>query len=119
MEKDLDNSVERGEVVANTEESGAANTNRRRFTRNAIVGSAVMLTLGNRAAWGDGTGGDAPVQCVSTPTLLSYRAFGENFSSAHPQAMQDDIKDFENLSKQTNKYREVSEADETCLFEKD
>ena len=38
---------------------------RRRFTRNAIAGGAVMLSLGNRAAWG-------ATNCMSVATLNSF-----------------------------------------------
>ena len=41
-------------------------TSRRRFSRSAIAGSAVLLSLGNRAAWG------AQVGCMSVATLNSF-----------------------------------------------
>lgn len=43
-------------------------TSRRKFTRNMLVGSAVLLTLNNRSAWG------APpaLNCISTNLLVSY-----------------------------------------------
>lgn len=41
---------------------------RRKFTRNALLGSAVLLTLSNKAAWAE-----APsLLCVSTNSLVSY-----------------------------------------------
>jgi hypothetical protein len=39
---------------------------RRRFSRSAIAGSAVLLSLGNRGAWG------AQVGCMSLATLNSF-----------------------------------------------
>jgi hypothetical protein len=39
---------------------------RRRFSRSAIAGSAVLLSLGNRAAWGQTVG------CMSVATLNSF-----------------------------------------------
>jgi hypothetical protein len=42
-------------------------TSRRKFTRNALVGSAVLLTLSNRSAWGAKV-----VVCASANLLLSY-----------------------------------------------
>lgn len=40
---------------------------RRKFTRNALVGSAVLLTLSNRSAWGA-----TATACISTSLLTSY-----------------------------------------------
>ena len=42
-------------------------TSRRTFTRNVLVGSAVLLTLSNRSAWAANE-----VVCVSTNLLMSY-----------------------------------------------
>ena len=42
-------------------------TSRRTFTRNVLVGSAVLLTLSNRSAWAT-----KEVVCVSTNLLMSY-----------------------------------------------
>lgn len=53
-------------------------TNRRRFSRSAIVGSAVLLSLGNRAAWGGG----ATVGCMSVATLNSFNPSTGHFVSA-------------------------------------
>jgi hypothetical protein len=39
---------------------------RRRFSRNALAGSAVLLSLGNRSAWGQ------TVDCMSVTTLSSF-----------------------------------------------
>ena len=41
---------------------------RRRFTRNAAVGGTVLLSLANRAAWGQ----DVPPECLSTDHWASY-----------------------------------------------
>jgi hypothetical protein len=49
---------------------------RRRFSRSAIAGSAVLLSLGNRAAWG------AQVGCMSLATLNSFNPATGNFMSA-------------------------------------
>jgi hypothetical protein len=49
---------------------------RRRFSRSAIAGSAVLLSLGNRAAWG------AQVGCMSVATLNSFNPATGNFMSA-------------------------------------
>ena len=43
------------------------NPDRRRFSRNALAGSAVLLSLGNRSAWGGQT-----IGCMSIATLNSF-----------------------------------------------
>ncbi len=45
--------------------SDGQGVSRRKFTRNALVGSAVLLTLSNRSAWG-------ATACISTSLLTSY-----------------------------------------------
>jgi hypothetical protein len=55
---------------------------RRRFTRNALVGSAVIVSLGNRAAWGY-TGNNVGA-CMSGPTLASFATNGNTFASFNP-----------------------------------
>ena len=52
---------------------------RRRFTRNAVVGSVVVASLGNRAAWGQ----EATATCMSVSILQSFATTGA-FLSAHP-----------------------------------
>jgi hypothetical protein len=68
-----------GDIV-NGGERGS--TGRRRFTRNAVLGSTAILSLGNRAAWGE-----APLtDCVSAATWGSYDPKGDNpgFLSVQP-----------------------------------
>ena len=60
-------------------EATPSDANRRRFTRNALVGSAVLLSLGNRAAWGQAV----PDECLSLPTWNSYTP-GVGFASLSP-----------------------------------
>lgn len=61
------------------EDTLKAHSTRRRFARNAVVGGAVFLSLGNRSAWGvddiDGT-------CMSTSILNSFT--GAGFASMGP-----------------------------------
>ena len=57
------------------------NLNRRRFSRNALAGSAVLLSLGNRSAWGGQTMG-----CMSVNTLNSFDPVQGMFISAPAQA---------------------------------
>jgi hypothetical protein len=53
-----------------------SDASRRRFSRSAIAGSAVLLSLGNRGAWG------AQVGCMSVATLNSFNPATGNFMSA-------------------------------------
>lgn len=53
---------------------------RRRFSRHALAGSAVLLSLGNRAAWGGGTSQIAG--CMSVMTLNSFNPETGMFVSA-------------------------------------
>lgn len=50
---------------------------RRRFSRSAIAGSAVLLSLGNRAAWGQDV-----VGCMSVASLNSFNPSTGMFISA-------------------------------------
>lgn len=53
-------------------------SNRRQFSRSALIGSAVLLSLGNRAAWST----DQTVGCMSLATLNSFNPATGNFISA-------------------------------------
>jgi hypothetical protein len=50
--------------------------NRRRFSRSALTGSAVLLSLGNRSAWGQ------TVDCMSVTTINSFDPTTGMFASA-------------------------------------
>lgn len=52
---------------------------RRRFSRAALAGSAVLLSLGNRVAWG---GGSQTLGCMSVTTLNSFNPNTGVFISA-------------------------------------
>jgi len=52
---------------------------RRRFSRSALAGSAVLLSLGNRAAWGGGT---QIAGCMSVMTVNSFNPETGMFISA-------------------------------------
>lgn len=60
--------VNSGENVVPADDEGKG-ISRRKFTRNALVGSAVLLTLGNRSAWGASSN---TLMCLSTNLLVSY-----------------------------------------------
>ena len=49
---------------------------RRHFSRNALAGSAVLLSLANRSAWGQ------TVDCMSLPTINSFNPTTGMFASA-------------------------------------
>jgi hypothetical protein len=52
----------------------ASTTTRRRFARNAVVGGAVLATLGNRAAWGQTECNEDP--CLSANAWASFNMNG-------------------------------------------
>ena len=62
------------------EQHDLPNPTRRRFARQAIVGSTVLLSLGNRTAWGADW---VTENCISQNTWLSY-APGVGFASVNP-----------------------------------
>ena len=80
MDKDLENGLDNEEIPAQTDPAAENGTSRRRFTRNAVVGSAVLVSLGNRAAWGQ----DPGETCMSATILASFVANGNKFASMHP-----------------------------------
>ena len=57
----------------------AVDQSRRRFSRSAIAGGAVLASLGSRAAWGQA--GDV-VDCMSVMTLNSFHPETGMFTSA-------------------------------------
>jgi len=79
---DKDSGKDRNDVTAAPQEAvGEAlqDPSRRRFSRGALAGSAVLLSLGNRAAWG---GGGHPIGCMSLTTLNSFNPATGMFVSA-------------------------------------
>jgi hypothetical protein len=62
------------------EEPRPPSATRRRFAKNAIVGSAVLLSLGNRTAWGRAV----PEECLSMTTWDSFTDGGFAFASYDP-----------------------------------
>ena len=53
MDKDVEKDPTlKGDQESRDEKANAPASSRRRFTRNALVGSSVVLPLGNRPAWG-------------------------------------------------------------------
>ena len=64
---------------AQAEGTQAPDATRRRFARNAVIGSAVILSLGNRATWSQ----DIVGPCISNSIWDSF-VMGNNMISAHP-----------------------------------
>ena len=66
-EKDFDQQIDDHSGVSVTEVAERSGLSRRKFTRNVLVGSAVLLTLSNRSAWGT-----KDLVCASASLLESY-----------------------------------------------
>jgi len=82
MDKEMDQSLETQNAQAVDTPAGQAGASRRKFTRGAVLGGAVVLSLGNRAAWST----EVPV-CLSANTLASaqnYLAAGGVHASMSP-----------------------------------
>ena len=67
-DKDFDQQISDNTEESVTEVAERSGLSRRKFTRNVLVGSAVLLTLSNRSAWGT-----KEVICASASLLESYR----------------------------------------------
>jgi hypothetical protein len=84
-------------------------TSRRTFTRNVLVGSAVLLTLSNRSAWAA-----TETVCVSTNLLMSY-------NNGQPSALNDlqnaEIENFYDYTKYPidKRKNEREENGDTCF----
>ena len=65
--KDFEQEMISNDEVLVPKDSEGKGTSRRKFTRNVLVGSAVLLTLSNRSAWGA-----TITTCISTNLLVSY-----------------------------------------------
>ncbi|MEM9253852.1 MAG: hypothetical protein AAGA91_00310 [Pseudomonadota bacterium] len=61
-----------------TPQEALANPTRRRFSARAVAGGAVLLSLGNRAAWGQ----TEVIGCMSVMTLNSFNPATGMFISA-------------------------------------
>lgn len=67
-DKDFDQQISDNTEESVTDVAERSGLSRRKFTRNVLVGSAVLLTLSNRSAWGT-----KEVICASASLLESYR----------------------------------------------
>ena len=79
-----------------SENSAGMPQSRRRFTRNAAGGSAVLLTLTNRSAWGSWSSGKHSgiknKKCISEHLLMSYRQGNPSYTNSKHEK---EIKAFE------------------------
>jgi len=76
----LDKLEENHSEGASNRPDRVADPTRRRFSRHALAGGAVVLSLSNRAAWGGGTSHVAG--CMSVMTLNSFNPETGMFVSA-------------------------------------
>lgn len=87
MDKELGQAANQPEIPTEAAAAPVGGSSRRRFTRNTVVGSAVLLSLGNRTAWGarnnDGT-------CLSASLLASFVAAGNTLGSFAPRQLNED-----------------------------
>lgn len=127
MDKDLEQTSENAAMNVTdsaSTELGAmpAGSSRRHFTREALVSGAVLLTLGNRTAWG--TQPAPEPTCISTLTWASYTGNPQAFiSSARPEgsAGHAEVLNFEKLANQVpSKYQwdTSAPAGQTCVIPK-
>ena len=100
--KDFEQEMISSDEVLVPKDSEGKGTSRRKFTRNALVGSAVLLTLSNRSAWG-------ATKCISTNLLVSY-ANGQA-SAPNNSEQQLEINDYYN---NYNGEEQYTDGDNTC-----
>ena len=70
MDKDTKQSIEEPTMEVDDTPAAQSSASRRRFTRSAVIGGAVVLSLGNRAAWSGNDG-----VCLSGQTMASAAAY--------------------------------------------
>ena len=77
----MDQDVEKDPTLTGAQESrdekaNAPASSRRRFTRNALVGGSVIVSLANRPAWGNTLTPD-DLRCVSAGLFHSFDTVGQ------------------------------------------
>lgn len=75
---------------------------RRKFTRNVLVGSAVLLTLTNRSAWAAKV-----TPCISTNLLVSYTGRGSMLTTEQQQ----EVENYEHYLNNSD-YRVIKEPED-------
>ena len=106
--KDFEQEMTSSDEVLVPKDSESKGTSRRKFTRNALVGGAVLLTLSNRSAWGA-----TITTCISTNLLVSY-ANGQA-SALNNSDQQLEINNYYN---NYNGEKEYINGDNTCYDRK-
>ena len=72
MDKDVEKDPTlKGDQESRDEKANAPASSRRRFTRNALVGGSVIVSLANRPAWGN-TAPPDNLRCVSDALFHSF-----------------------------------------------
>ncbi|TCO76314.1 hypothetical protein [Chromatocurvus halotolerans] len=106
---------------ASDDVSADSSHSRRRFTRQALVGSAVVFSLANRSAWSQSGGGD---NCISKAFFDSFTD-PDYVASIHPGKqderllMEDKANDIQDLIA-TDGYELVDTGEgESCVVETD
>lgn len=84
---------------------------RRQFSRGLVGGSAVLLTVANRPAWGEQT---VDLVCISQNTWNSHIDNGAGFASHIDGNTQDQIIEFEKYYNNEN-LNEIKNGDNYCV----
>jgi hypothetical protein len=100
MDKQIDQSPDTQNTQAVNAPPAQAGASRRKFTRGALLGGAVVISLGNRAAWSQ----EAPA-CIMSATgagalQASARAYLTRGGSVSPATL-NEIERFQNLPAET------------------
>lgn len=111
MDKDLKQGPETQDCQAEKAPAAETGASRRRFARNAVLGSAVIFSLGNRAAWGTVHADDT---CVSDSVLASFAANDLRVASARPGRTQEMAKAQEILRPSNDDTRHTH-GNQTCI----
>ncbi|WP_157976442.1 hypothetical protein [Parahaliea mediterranea] len=118
MDKDLDSQQDTGASPGAAPASAAQGQSRRRFTRSAAIGGAVVLTLGNRVAWGGGDrhGDGGKKVCVSQHVWDSYVNGDGSASSAPTDEQRREVEKFKKyLEKSDRPYELDASKGEYCV----
>lgn len=118
MDKDTEHSSETQETRVS---STAPNASRRRFARNAVVGSAVVFTLGNRAAWGGNgnNGGGNNAVCLSETTMASMMNYANGTGASMSTSTAEAVKTYQDELKKGNRVAvEGEEPGSSCVVMK-
>ena len=117
MDKETGQSINSREAVTNGTPPVEAGSSRRRFTRNAVLGSAVVFTLGNRTAWGGNSGQGNNGVCISINTFNSMMNYENGVRASMSPTTADAIKAYQEELKRPN--RVAVQADgQSCVVQK-